>query len=135
MPKSRRRRMWRGIPTPGEGYPRSGVGGDETVRGGEDGGGGPAARARLGVDVLHVALHRADGEDEPIGDLLVGAAGGEQGEHLPLARAEAGGLSRGAAVPPPARPARRPEERARGARPPYLGAGLDVEGGGRVGVA
>jgi hypothetical protein len=47
----------------------------------------PVAEAQLGQDVAHVRLDRGVTDDELAGDLGVGAPGGQQAQHLDLARA------------------------------------------------
>ena len=44
-----------------------------------------AGRLQLGEDVADVALDCGQGKEEPSGDLLVGAAGGQESQHLQLA--------------------------------------------------
>ena len=44
---------------------------------------------QLAQGVVHVVLHRAVGEHEPFGDLLVGQPLGDQSQHLGLARGQA----------------------------------------------
>ena len=67
-------------------------------------GGGLAAVGypQLGQDVGHVHAGRLGADEQGVGDLAVGAAVGQQGEHFPLARGEAElgpvGLRRGRAV-------------------------------------
>jgi hypothetical protein len=48
----------------------------------------PVSQAQLGEDVAHVRLDRGVADDELAGDLGVGAPGGQQAQHLDLARAE-----------------------------------------------
>jgi len=57
------------------------------VSGGGDGL-GPAADLELTVDVVDVALDGALRDDQPIRDLLVGEARGNQAQHLQLALTE-----------------------------------------------
>ncbi len=67
--------------------PRTRQAGDsgETVGVGVGGGGGAGADAELGQDVEDVALDRSLADREAIGDLPVGAAGGDQTQDLQLA--------------------------------------------------
>ena len=84
----------------------------EPVRVGVDDGLRAVAGADLGEDVVDVALDRRGADHEPLGDLGVGQALGDQAEHLDLARGEVVGQL-GAA-----RPARWPAPRRRGAGSP-----------------
>ena len=62
-------------------------------------GGGRGARrhAELGEDVAHVSLDRALAEEQLRRNGLVGATGGDESQHLPLARRQAAGGSGGVA--------------------------------------
>src|SRR5215218_10542727 len=59
---------------------------------------GAVDRAELAVDVVEVRAHRAGGERELVGDLLVDVALGEALEHLQLARRERARLDRARAL-------------------------------------
>src|ERR1700683_3572821 len=57
---------------------------DEVVVIGEDDGRGPVAQVKLGEQMIDVRLYRAFADEEPLRDLAVGAALGDEGEHLAL---------------------------------------------------
>src|SRR6202012_4604752 len=59
--------------------------GEQSVLYREQRGGGPARRAGLGVDVLHVVAGRLRRDDQSPGDLLVRHAARQQDEYLDLA--------------------------------------------------
>lgn len=52
--------------------------------------GSPSGVADLEVNVLHMMLSGTPGDDQPLGDLLVRQAAGQQPQHLDLAVAEPG---------------------------------------------
>src|SRR5690606_29940718 len=52
---------------------------------------GAGGHPELGQDVLHVGVHGALGDDQPLGDLPVGQPAGDEHRHLALAGGEPGG--------------------------------------------
>ena len=63
---------------------------DEAVLHGEQGGAGSGRHPDLGVDVLGVMLSGAPRDEQPLGNLGVGAALGDQSQHLGLAFGQSG---------------------------------------------
>ena len=49
---------------------------------------GAALHVELAVDVVDVLLDRADGDDQPVGDRLIGMTVGDQAQDFQLAVAE-----------------------------------------------
>src|SRR5262245_56424626 len=75
-----------GLPDAGTsmGGPGNGLG-DQPELAGAGGGFGAVGRAELAEQVSDVLLDGIEGDDEVVGDLLVGCAGGEQVQHLHFA--------------------------------------------------